>query len=91
MFPPRISILLAALLHATQVSMATSIDLLPRSGPLQRRDSTSGLVYENMAYYINITLGGSSYSVLVDTGRWAISIDGVQHVIQLFSTYNFQC
>ena len=76
MLPPKFSILLATLLHATQliqVSMATHINLLPRSGPLHKRSSTSGLVYDNsgfyQGYYINITLGGIPLSVLLDTGR----------------------
>ena len=75
---PRFSVLLAALLHATQliqVSMAAHIDLIPRSEPLHKRSSTSGLVFGSVgyyqAYYINITLGGIPFSVLIDTGRWA--------------------
>ena len=78
MFSPRFSVLLATLFHATQltqVSMATHIDLVTRSGLLHKRDSTSGLVYQNsdgyQGYYINITLGGIPFSVLLDTGRWA--------------------
>ena len=68
MFPPRFSILLT-LLHVTQVSMAAFIDLLPRSGPLHKRDPTSGLVFGDLSYHINITLGGIPFSVLIDTGR----------------------
>ena len=78
MLPPRFSMLLATLLYAIQliqVSMATYIDLLPRSGSLHKRSSASGLVYDNsgyyQGYYINITLGGTPFSVLLDTGRWA--------------------
>ena len=77
MFSPRFSVLLVTLLHATQytqVSMATHIDLLPRSGPLHKRAYTSGLVYDNSSYYINITLGGIPFSVLIDTGRWATDL-----------------
>ena len=73
LFPPRFSILLATLLHATQliqVSVATYIDLIPRSGPLHKR-STSGLLYQDASYHINITVGGVPFLVLIDTGRWA--------------------
>ena len=71
MFPPRSSILLATLLYATQASVASLIDHPRRSGHLQKRNSTSGLVFQNGDYNINITLGGTSYSVAIDTGRWA--------------------
>ncbi|KAI9466600.1 aspartic peptidase domain-containing protein [Lactarius psammicola] len=74
MLPLRSSIVLAALLHATQGSLATYIDLPRRSGPLRnlfRRNSTSGLDFANGSYNINITLGGNQYSVMIDTGRWA--------------------
>ena len=92
LFPPRFSTLLATLLHATQliqVSMATYIDLLPRSGPLHKR-STSGLLYQGASYNINITLGGVPFVVLIDTGRWATdsfsTSDGVRHSIRAISS-----
>src|SRR6266702_5489100 len=74
MLPLRSSIVLAALLHAPPGSLATYIDLPRRSGPLHHlfaRNSTSGLDFAAGSYYINITLGGNQYSVLIDTGRWA--------------------
>lgn len=76
MLPPRSSLLLAALLHATQVSVATYIDLLPRSGPLHKRNSTSALVYTSGGYNINVTLGGIPYSVMVDTGSSDLWVAG---------------
>lgn len=69
MLPPRSSLLLAALLHATQLSVAVYTDLLPRSGSLQKRNSTAALYNDGTGYYINVTLGGSPYSVMIDTGR----------------------
>jgi hypothetical protein len=74
MFPPVWSILLVALLHVTQGSVATYIDLHRRSGHLQKRNSTSGLVFNQGGYYINVTMGGNPYSVMIDTGRWATDI-----------------
>src|SRR6266702_1633753 len=79
MLPPlRSSIILAAiLLHATQGSLATHIDLPRRSGSLHNlfaRSSTSGLDFVNGSYSINITLGGSQYAVMIDTGRWAMDL-----------------
>lgn len=88
MFPPRSSILLATLLYATQASVASLIDHPRRSGHLQKRNSTSGLVFQNGDYNINITLGGTSYAVAIDTGRWLqirSSIPGVQHIHILYS------
>ena len=71
MLPLRSSIVLAAiLLRATQGSLAT---YTRRSGPLHNlfaRSSTSGLDFVNGSYNINITLGRSQYTVMVDTGRW---------------------
>ncbi|KAI9431473.1 aspartic peptidase domain-containing protein [Lactarius indigo] len=77
MLLPRSFVILPALLHATQRSVATRIDLPRHSGPLHglfARNSTSGLDFFNASgryyqgYYINITLGENQYSVLVDTG-----------------------
>ncbi|KAH9007242.1 aspartic peptidase domain-containing protein [Lactarius hatsudake] len=71
MLPLRSSIVLAALFHTTQGTLATYVDLPRRSGPLSARSSTSGLDAFNGSYQINITLGGNQYSVMIDTGRWA--------------------
>ncbi|KAF8258043.1 hypothetical protein EI94DRAFT_1755992 [Lactarius quietus] len=76
MHPPRLSILLAALLNATQVSVATYFDLDHRSRPLHKRNSTSGLVYISWGYYINITLGQTPYQVLIDTGSADLYVAG---------------
>jgi len=95
MLPPRSSILLAALLYATQGSLATYIDLHRRSGSLHHlfaRNSTSGLDLAAGGYNINITLGGRQYAVMIDTGRWATDsffIASVRH-IHLLSLYNPQ-
>jgi hypothetical protein len=70
-------ILLASVLQATQVALAFHIELPTRSEAalpnLHARapNATSGLDYNNTAegYYINITLGGRQFSVLIDTGR----------------------
>ena len=72
------SILLASiLLRATQVAHAFYIKLPTRSEAAlpnllaRAPNATSGLDYNNAegGYYINITLGGREFSVLVDTGR----------------------
>jgi hypothetical protein len=87
MLPPWSSIVLAALLHATQGSVATYIDLPRRSGSLHNlyaRNATSGLDFGNGGYNINITLGGSQYAVMIDTGRWA-----TDSFIPAFSTFTF--
>ena len=92
MFSPRFSILLATLLGATQLTQATYVDL-PHSGPLHQRAYTSGLIYDNSSYYINITFGEIHIQPLIDMeGGLQIrsSVDGVKH-IQLLSAYNFQC
>ena len=73
----RPSILLASVLQATQVALAFHIELPARSeaalpNSLARApNATSGLDYDdtNGGYYINITLGGTQFSVLIDTGR----------------------
>ena len=79
MRPLRPSILLAAVLSATQLSLARHIEL-PRSSEARlpnllarAPNATSGLDVDNgNSYYINITLGGQNYSVMIDTGRWAL-------------------
>ena len=72
----RPSVLLAAILYATQVSLALHIDL-PRFSEdrlpnllARAPNATSTLDINNgNSYYINITLGGKPFSVLIDTGR----------------------
>ena len=72
----RFSILLATILYATQVSLALHIDF-PRSSEARypnlltrAPNATSGLdIHNGNSYYINITLGGKQFSVLIDTGR----------------------
>ena len=70
----RPSILLASVLQVTQVALAFHITRSEAVYPnLLARDinATSGL-YLNFtagAYYINITLGGTQFSVSIDTGR----------------------
>jgi hypothetical protein len=71
----RPSILLAALLYATQVSLALYIDF-PRSSEARlpnlltrAPNATSTLDIIGAGYNINITLGGKQFSVLIDTGR----------------------
>ncbi|KAH9065101.1 acid protease [Lactarius deliciosus] len=76
MLPLRLSIVLAALLHTTQGTLATYVDLPRRSGPLSARSSTSGLDVFNGSYHINITLGGNQYSVLIDTGSSDLWVTG---------------
>lgn len=64
---------LAALLDA---SLAIHIDLPRRSGEhlpnlfSRATNATSGLNYMSGGYFINITLGGQQFEVLIDTGRW---------------------
>jgi hypothetical protein len=67
------SVLLAAFLHVTHGCFATYLDLYPRSSSLphllaRAANGTSGLDFNNY-YYINITLGGKMFSVIIDTGR----------------------
>lgn len=68
-------ILLASVLQVTQVALAYHIELPSRSDAalpnlLSRApNATSGLDDDGGAYYINITLGGKEFSVLIDTGR----------------------
>lgn len=74
----RSSILLASILQATQVALASHIGLLTRSEaalsnllPRAPDNATSGLDYNVTmgSYYINVTLGGRQFSVEIDTGR----------------------
>ncbi len=71
----RPSILLASVLQASQVSLAFHIDLPSRSeGALpdllaRAANATSGLDNLGGSYYVNITLGGKQFAVLIDTGR----------------------
>jgi hypothetical protein len=71
----RPSILLAALLYATQVSLALHIEF-PRSPEARlpnlvsrAPNATSTLDIVGTAYNINITLGGKQFSVQIDSGR----------------------
>ena len=73
----RLSILLASVLQATQVALALYIELPTRSESAlpnllaRAPNATSGLDYNytDGSDYINITLGGRQFSVLIDTGR----------------------
>lgn len=64
---------LAALFDA---SLAIHIDLPGRSTErlpnlfARAVNATSSLNYMSGGYFINITLGGQPFSVLIDTGRW---------------------
>jgi hypothetical protein len=66
---------LAALLD---VSLAIHIDLNSRSTNrlpnlfARATNATSGLDFGNGGYYINITLGGAPFAVMIDTGRWVV-------------------
>jgi hypothetical protein len=64
------------LLHVTHISVATYLDLTHRSPSLpdilaRAANGTSGLDIGGGGYNINITLGGKTFLVLIDTGRWA--------------------
>jgi len=77
MFTLRSSVLLAAFLHVTHGSIATYLDLYHRSSSLpdllaRAANGTSGLDISGPSYNINVTLGGKTFSVLIDTGRWAL-------------------
>jgi len=67
---------LAALLD---VSRAIHIELPRRSAERlpnlfsRAANGTVGLEYDRGGYFINITMGGQPYSVLIDTGRWVLS------------------
>jgi predicted aspartyl protease len=71
----RPSIFIASVLQASQLALAFHIELPSRSEAalpnlLSRApNATSGLDDNGGAYYINITLGGKQFSVLIDTGR----------------------
>ena len=72
----RPSILLVSILYATQVSLALHIEF-PRNSEARlpnlftrAPNATSTLdIHNEDSYYINITLGGKQFSVLIDTGR----------------------
>ena len=76
MYYMRPSVLLAAILYATQVSVALDIEV-PRSPEVRlpnllsrASNSTSTLdIHNGTSYYINITLGGVPFAVQIDTGR----------------------
>ncbi|KAI0250550.1 aspartic peptidase domain-containing protein [Lactifluus subvellereus] len=80
MFTLRSSVLLAAFLHVTHGSIATYLDLYHRSSSLPdllaRDTGTSGLDASGTAYSINITLGGQTFSVLIDTGSADLWVAG---------------
>ena len=71
----RPSILLASILQASQLALAFHIEHPSRSEAalpnlLSRApNATSGLDNVGGSYYVNITLGGKRFSVLIDTGR----------------------
>lgn len=71
----RPSIFLASLLQASQIALAFHIELPARSEAAlpnllaRAPNATSGLDDNGGAYYINVTLGGRQFSVLIDTGR----------------------
>ena len=73
----RPSILLASVFQATQIALAFHIELPTRSEAAhalpdllaRAPNATSGLDDAGGAYYINITLGGREFSVMIDTGR----------------------
>lgn len=73
-FAPR-SVLLAALLasatHVAAVHLKLRGELSsPSSHSLAKRGHISGLSNgNNIDYYTNITLGGTAFKVLIDTGR----------------------
>ena len=76
MFLLRSSVLLSAFFHVTHVSVATYLDLYHRSSSLpnllaRTANGTSGLDLVGTGYNVNITLGNKTFSVMIDTGRWA--------------------
>ena len=68
-------ILLVSIFQVTQVALAFHIELPTRSEATlpdllaRAPNATSGLDDSTGSYYINITLGGREFSVLIDTGR----------------------
>jgi hypothetical protein len=78
----RPSIFLASVLQASQVALAFHIELPARSEAAlpnllaRAPNATSGLDDNGGAYYINITLGGRQFSVLIDTGSADLWVAG---------------
>lgn len=75
-----LSLLLCIFLHAFVGALRTDpVSIGPGSHlSLQARaDTGSGIPLSNIAdlsYYVQITLGGQTFNVLVDTGRYVIQI-----------------
>ena len=71
-------IMLPSILYATQVSLALHIEFPRGSGTrlsnlLTRAPNATSTLDKNYGgYNINITLGGKQFSVMVDTGRYAL-------------------
>jgi hypothetical protein len=71
-------IMLPSILYATQVSLALHIEFSRSSGArlsnlLTRAPNATSTLDKNYGgYNINITLGGKQFSVMVDTGRYAL-------------------
>ncbi len=71
----RPSILLASVLQASQLVLAFHIELPSRSEAAlpnlltRAPNATSGLDNIGGSYYVNVTLGGKQFAVLIDTGR----------------------
>ena len=70
------TVLLAVILYATQVSLALHIDFSrtsearPPNLLTRAPNATSSLdIHNGNSYYINVTLGGKQFSVMIDTGR----------------------
>ena len=90
----RPSILLPAVLHATQLSRAHHIELPRRSEArlsnllTRAPNATSTVVIEGGdSYYIDISLGGQNFSLMIDMGSYALYIclaSSVFGVIRLF-------
>ncbi|KAI0051051.1 acid protease [Auriscalpium vulgare] len=73
----RRSLLLAALLQAASDVAALRLHVRGQSQSLGKRDHISGLDNgQNIKYYANITLGGSPFSVQIDTGSSDLWVAG---------------